>query len=447
MSRGIILAVLAAYPLSWACSGTSATRDGGLPEAGEVGDAAPQDAVPVTGDAGAPDAPEHSSSDAQVSEGGASANAALASLALEVGTLTPPFDPATTSYAATVAGAGASVDVIATAAQDGAALSVQSGPATFGSISATVPLLSALTTITVEVTAPDGVTRQTYSVVVRLRGWQLTETNTGLAGAGVDRSSLEVYTGSDTPPAGTTISLKKITTPLNLFHGNITVDRCWIQPTTSWGVGSVVFTYDPSFGTAASSPVTIVDSDIDASAVTDTWIYADCATRGIATLQRNHIWGMGSGICVFDGGYQLDAVVEHNYVHGLRGGIVNGSFQSHNESATIRSFGGSRLAFLDNRLISKSGSDSGALFIQAWAGTIDHTTIERNLFETAGWCIPLEANANGYGSDMRCIDNRFVSGGYGPAYVDGGPGWAEWTENYLDDPSEADHKGNAVPQP
>lgn len=280
-----------------------------------------------------------------------------------------------------------------------------------------------------------------------MRGWELNETNTGLAGAGVDRNSLPVYTGPSTPAAGTVIRMVKITTPLFLHKGNITLDRVWVQPTSSSGVGSVIFTYDPSFGTESPSPVTIMDSDIDASKITDPMVYTDCAVRGIANVQRNNIFGMGGGICIFDGSMQT-AVVEQNYVHDLRGGMYGTpAQQSHNESATIRSFTGSSLTFRNNRLVSKTGSDSGALFIQAWAGPINNVLIEGNLFETPGWCVPLEANSSGYGTNMRMRDNRFVKGGYGPAYVTGGTGWAEWTSNYFYDATKTDAKGTVVGEP
>jgi hypothetical protein len=280
-----------------------------------------------------------------------------------------------------------------------------------------------------------------------LRGWQLTESNTGLAGAGVDRNSLPVYTGPSKPAAGTVIRLQKITSPLVLSNGNITLDRVWVQPTASSGQGSVVFTYDPSFSTPAPSPVTIIDSDIDGSLVTDPQIYVDCAVRGVANIQRNNMFGMGGGICIFGSSAMSDVLIEHNYVHDLRGGLVPGMGQSHNESATIRSFGGSSLIFRDNRLISKTGSDSGALFIQAWAGFIDHTLIEGNLLDSWGWDLPLEANANGYGTDMRSRNNRFGKSGYGAGYVTGGSGWAEWTQNYYDDPASVDDVGAIAPQP
>ncbi len=370
---------------------------------------------------------------------GASHNADLSSLVLSQATLTPLFDPSITSYTATVSGSGASVVVTPTAAESGASIRVQDVLVASGTATQPLPIRPAKMSITVDVTASDGTTQKSYVVVVQLMGWQLNETNTGLAGAGIDKNSLPVYDGPSTLEQGTVISLKKITTPLILVNGNITLDRCWIQPADTWGVGSLVFTYDPFMGTASQYPNTIIDCDIDGSAITDPYVYADCAVRGIATVQRSNIFGMGDGICVFGSG-QLNALIENNYVHDLRGGIYGGQ-QSHNESATIRSFDGTSLIWRNNYLISRTGSDSGALFIQAWAGYIDHVLIEGNLFYTANWCIALEANNFGYGNDMKANNNRFVDYGYGPVAVSGGPGWAEWTENYYDDPADPDHKG------
>lgn len=281
-----------------------------------------------------------------------------------------------------------------------------------------------------------------------LRGWNLTEANTGLAGAGVDRNSLPVYTGASTPAAGTVIRLVKITTPLFLHKGNITLDRVWFQPTNTSGQGSLIFTYDPSFSTPGAGPVTIMDSDLDGSKVTNSMVYTDAMVRGTANLYRNNIFGSGSGIAIFGTPVMPNVIVENNYVHDLRGGMFGTPLQqSHNESATIRAFNGNSLNFKDNRLISKTGSDSGALFIQAWAGPINNLLVEGNLFETSGWCVPLEANQSGYGNNMRARNNRFVKGGYGPAYVTGGSGWAEWAENFIDDPAKEDRKGASVSEP
>lgn len=279
------------------------------------------------------------------------------------------------------------------------------------------------------------------------RGWQLNEANTGLAGAGVDRNSLPVYTGPSTPAAGTVIRLVKVTTPLYLHNGNITLDRVWVQPTTSNGLGSLIFTYDPSSGGASpSSPVTILDSDIDGSSITDPRVYVDCAVLGSANIYRNNIFGMGNGICIHNAPASSNVTVERNYVHDLRGGMVGGS-PSGSVAAGIRSFNGSSLTFRDNRLVAKNGWETGAFFIQARMGFINNVLIEGNLLETSNYGLILEANNSGYGTNMRTRDNRFVRGGYGPAYVIGGPGWTDWINNYLFDVAQPEAKGSAIATP
>ena len=70
-------------------------------------------------------------------------------------------------------------------------------------------------------------------------GWQLTPTNIGLSGAGVDRTTLPTYSGG-MPVAGQTITLQKITSSWDLagWNGgsdngpqiaNVTFDRCWFS--------------------------------------------------------------------------------------------------------------------------------------------------------------------------------------------------------------------------
>jgi hypothetical protein len=155
---------------------------------------------------------------------------------------------------------------------------------------------------------------------------------------------------------------------------------------------------------------------------------------------------MGTGIAIFANGLSKNVAVEQNYVHDLRkyGDAATGS---HNESLTIRGFLGSSLTISNNRLVSKTGNDSGAIFIQPYADYIDNTLIDGNQLETYGWCIPLMTQNHDYGTNMRATNNRFVNLGYGPGYVQGGPGWAQWENNYYDDANAPGHKGLVAVQP
>lgn len=89
------------------------------------------------------------------------------------------------------------------------------------------------------------------------------------------------------------------------------------------------------------------------------------------------------------------------------------------------------------------------MFIQTFAGDIRNVTLSGNLFHTMAWNLPLEAAYGNTYSNMQAINNRFVvpPGGFGVAYVTGGPGWAVWSENHRYDASAPDGKGMVAGPP
>jgi alpha-tubulin suppressor-like RCC1 family protein len=99
-----------------------------------------------------------------------STNADLASLTLSSGALnsplSPPFLPATTSYAATVSTATSTISVTATTASTAATIQVNNVSLASGATSAGIPLASGNNTISVLVTAQSGAKR-TYSINVQ----------------------------------------------------------------------------------------------------------------------------------------------------------------------------------------------------------------------------------------------------------------------------------------
>jgi hypothetical protein len=95
-----------------------------------------------------------------------SANANLASLGVDIGTLSPPFSAAATAYTVLVPSGTASITVTAAAADTGKANFVQS-PAN------PVSLTANSTTITIRVTAENGTTFKDYVITVN----RTTETN------------------------------------------------------------------------------------------------------------------------------------------------------------------------------------------------------------------------------------------------------------------------------
>ncbi|HEX6342928.1 hypothetical protein [Umezawaea sp.] len=281
-------------------------------------------------------------------------------------------------------------------------------------------------------------------------GWLLTAGNTGLAAHGLSCDSLPLYKGGDAPPAGAVISGVRIETSLTLFAGDITIEKSCVRPNQLNEGSHIVTTNGPCEDSCqvTGSPVTIRDSEIDGSKLSATTIAKSCAFLGVATLQRNYVHGMGSGICFFNTGKTLDAVAEGNYVTKLRAGG-----DSHNDGATVRDFPtGSnperRLVFRNNRIDCSTGNDTGAMFIQTYGGDIDNVTLEGNLLEGGGYNLGLEAGfGNKYGRNMRAVDNRFNSTGWGASYVtDKGLGykWAEWRDNFANNPGVAENEGQAV---
>lgn len=291
----------------------------------------------------------------------------------------------------------------------------------------------------------------TGAPAAELMGWEVSPTNVGLAPHGLSCDTLPVYTGSDSPPAGTVISERRINTNLFLINGAITITKSCIRPTSS-GPHGLISTWDPnncpSGCATAKGQVTITDSEIDGSLVSTQQIAYTGAFMGVGILERNYFHDIGSGIAFYNTGSTYTASAINNYVHRLRGYGNPATTGSHNEAATVRDHqpgaGNRTLTFRGNFLTSDSGNDTGALFLQPYGGFINNVTIENNLVAGGGYQLILEGNHSGYGNNMRSINNRFSGTGFGPGYTDGGPGWALWTGNYRNAPGQPDNKGAVV---
>jgi len=275
-----------------------------------------------------------------------------------------------------------------------------------------------------------------------LRGWQLNEFNTGLSGVGIDRTTLPLYTGPSKPSAGAVIRAVRIETQLDLSAGTITLEKCWVRPLSIGRGLPIIWNYDRDTGQVLPNSAFIRDCDIDCSAVPDADIGWSAAFGGSGVIERCQIWGVGSGIWL-RGMAPIAVKAEGNYIHGLR----HSPPDSHQDGLTLRDYSGPQASILNNRIDSTSASETGPIFLQAGFGYIDNVLVEGNYLQGNAWKLMLEAHTYGYGTHMQAIDNRFQNSGFGAAYVSGGPGWAEWRENYLDDPTQPDHKGAAVPQP
>jgi len=95
-----------------------------------------------------------------------SVNATLLALTLSSGTLSPAFASATTAYTATVSNATTSINLTPTASNISAVIKVNGIAVTGGTASTNIPLVVGNNTISIVVTANDGITKKTYTVVV-----------------------------------------------------------------------------------------------------------------------------------------------------------------------------------------------------------------------------------------------------------------------------------------
>lgn len=319
-------------------------------------------------------------------------------------------------------------------------------PASTSTVPTTTTTSSTVTPTTTTVPPTTTTTTPPPQPVV-LKGWSLTYENTGLAAQGLTCDGLAAYTGSLKPAAGTTISNRRITGPLDLSNGNILIEKSCIRPqSTGYHNAFLVTTTICSGNNCWATPtgnVRIHDSDIDASRLSASAISKSCAFLGVGELKRNRMHSMGSGICFFETGNVHNALAENNYVYGLR------SYgDSHNEAATIRDFvknsaNTRTVKFINNRLDCSSGNATGGLFIQPTWLDIYNGLIQGNYLEGEGYNLYLE-NKDGIYGNMRAIDNRFRPTGWGPHANPSGFGWAVWTDNYRYDSTKPDGKGAVV---
>jgi len=278
-----------------------------------------------------------------------------------------------------------------------------------------------------------------------LPGWKVDASNTGLAPHGLSCDSLPLYTGPLKPARGARIHQVQIAGNLDLSNGDIEIDKSCIRPPSGNNRALISNDVCGSDECSVTSPgtVTVRDSEIDGSIAPLSSLLGTCAFRGVGTLKRNYIHGMDSGICFFGTGFQHSGLAEQNYVTGLRHNPG-----AHREAATVRDFritqNPSRtIKFINNRLDCSGDGVTGGLFIQPTWVDIHNVTIEGNYLEGAGYNLYLENKGGVYGN-IRAMNNRFRSTGWGPSVVSSGVGYAQWVDNYRYDPTKGDGKGSVV---
>jgi hypothetical protein len=139
-----------------------------------------------------------------------STDATLSNLAISAGTLTPAFAAGTTSYADSVAYLTTPITVTATADESHATVKVNGISVASGSPSGAITLNVGANTITIAVTAQDGITTDTYAITVTMAS--LTTTTTTTTTPVVSSTTTTTTAITTTAPISTTSTTTTTTT-------------------------------------------------------------------------------------------------------------------------------------------------------------------------------------------------------------------------------------------
>lgn len=178
-----------------------------------------------------------------------SANANLLSLVSSGGALTPAFDSGTLSYSESVPNAASSITLTPTVADATATVTVNGVAVPLGTASGVIPLVVGPNTINTVVTAQDGVTTQTYTLVV-----------TRAASSNANLASLVLSAGSLSPAF--TADTTSYTDTVPATTSAITVTSTVADPTATVTVNGIAVISGTASGSiplnAGSNTITIV---------------------------------------------------------------------------------------------------------------------------------------------------------------------------------------------
>lgn len=146
-------------------------------------------------------------------------DASLANFTVSNGTLTPVFTPATTSYATTVPNAISLYQVTPTVNYPAATITVNGTAVASGTQSQVIPLIVGDNTISSVVTAEDGVTLRTYTLVVTRQ----ISTNANLANLAIGSGTLSPAFASATTTYTSTVNAAATTITPTTSEANATV--------------------------------------------------------------------------------------------------------------------------------------------------------------------------------------------------------------------------------
>ncbi|UDF31777.1 UNVERIFIED_ORG: cadherin-like beta sandwich domain-containing protein (plasmid) [Roseateles sp. XES5] len=195
----------------------------------------------------------------------ASTDASLSGLVLSSGTLAPSFVSGTTAYTASVGNAVSTLTLTPTVSALGASVAVNGNPVTTGTASTPLSLVVGANVITTVVTAPDGVTTDTYTITV---------TRAAPASTDASLSGLVLSSGTLAP------SFVSGTTAYTASVGNA-VSTLTLTPTVSALGASVAVNGNPVTTGTASTPISLV---VGANVVTTVVTAPDGVTQQTYTV-------------------------------------------------------------------------------------------------------------------------------------------------------------------
>ena len=203
----------------------------------------------------------------------ASTNANLSALSLSSGTLSPTFASTTTTYTSSVANSVSSLTVTPTVADATATVTVNGTTVTSGEASAAISLVSGTNTINVEVTAQDGTTIKSYSVIVTRQA----------ASTNADLSALSLSSGSLSPVFLSATTAYNVTVSSSII--SITVTPTVADATATITVNKLaVISGDPSLAIDLNEGVNEIIIQVIAQDGSTTKNYTLTVTRASGTV-------------------------------------------------------------------------------------------------------------------------------------------------------------------
>lgn len=287
-----------------------------------------------------------------------------------------------------------------------------------------------------------------------VHGWNLDETNTGIAASGLNETELTEFdlNGPDAGKGewiagercilylyGNQIIEKKIitfTSYMKAVEGGTVIKNCIIRPS------------DCADGMAMVSIAggTIENCEIDGSSLGLNNIAHTGISASDSVIRNCLIHDCDCGIMA--GNNSGLTLIENNYIYNI---FYQAGSDDHLAGCSIWSASGDGIGVFNNRVIIDDqdtvGHTSAAFFSQSLRGKIANVRVEGNLLVSPGYVARITWGGNATSLPFSFINNRMklIPGGFG--YYAGSTDiqiTPEWSENYIYNSNADDGKGDLI---